>query len=100
MPFQGGFTKNRRTMDNLYILNTIREGAKKRRRSLYCLFLDVAKAYDCVDRTKLAAILERNGFSRNLARAIMSSLDNTSYAVKMGGRASAIRRPFGVFSCC
>ena len=83
--WQGGFTKNKRTTDNIFLLNTIRERAKKTHKTLYCLFLDLTKAYDCVSRTKLRKIMENNHFDQHLIQAIMSSMVDTEYAVKKDG---------------
>ena len=91
MDWQGGFTLGKRTTDNLFILNAVQDGAmcKHKRKSLYCLFLNVAKAYDSIDRTCLNSLLKRYCFFDTLTRAIMSSLDNTEYAVILHGQVSA-----------
>ena len=89
MPSQGGFVRGRRTTDNLFIINTVRETSKRKHKPLFCIILNVAKAYDCVDRTRLTRILKTHNFSPLLSRAIISSLLHTKYAVNMGGKVTS-----------
>ena len=74
MSSQGGFTRGKRTTENLYFINTIREGAKRKHKALYCVFPDVAKAYNSIDRGRLGHILAAYMYSPYLSRAIMSSI--------------------------
>ena len=85
---QGGFVKGRRTSDNLYVLNAIRDGARRKKKNLWCLFLDITKAYDTVDRDRMFQILQDCLICPYLTRAIMTSLDGTLYAIKLDGYVS------------
>ena len=50
---QFGFTRNRRTQDPIFILNTLIERAKHNNEKLYVAFIDFQKAYDFVYRSGL-----------------------------------------------
>ena len=57
--FQGAVRKGRHTTDNIFILSSLIEKARKMK--LYdtsLAFVDMQKAYDCVDREKLWSILK------------------------------------------
>ena len=45
---QFGFRKNRRTMDPIFITNTVAEKAKKLKQPMLVAFIDFAKAFDSV----------------------------------------------------
>ena len=47
---QNGFRKDRRGTENLYVLKELIEKAGKENKQLYCMFLDIEKAYDTVNR--------------------------------------------------
>ena len=49
---QGGFRRERRTEDNLFMLERMIEMAKVRKECLFVAFIDMEKAYDKVDRRK------------------------------------------------
>ena len=54
-PEQNGFRPNRSCSDNTFILNTILELNKSRKKLSYLLFVDLKEAYDRVDRNILFA---------------------------------------------
>ena len=67
---QGGFRKNRRTEDNLFVLERIIETCKQRGDKLFLGFLDLEKAYDRVNRGKLFDILKRYGIGCKFVEVI------------------------------
>lgn len=69
---QGGFRKNRRTEDNLYILERIIEITKARNDRLFLAFLDLEKAYDRVNRDKLFEILREYGIGEDTVRLLQN----------------------------
>ena len=50
---QAGFRKGRRTKDQIPDICWIIEKARKLQKSIYFCFIDYAKAFDCVDHSKL-----------------------------------------------
>ena len=52
-PYQFGFTKDCRTSDNVFILDTLISYQKSKRKLLYVTFIDFSKAFDFVNRTFL-----------------------------------------------
>ena len=69
---QGGFRKNRRTEDNLYILERIIEITKARNDRLFLAFLDLEKAFDRVNRDKLFEILREYGIGEDTVKVIQN----------------------------
>merc|ERR1711991_30720 len=58
---QSGFVKKKSTLDNLIILQQEIHGAFKKHEHLVAIFLDIRKAYDCVDRKGLIKMLYGRG---------------------------------------
>ena len=50
---QAGFRKGRGTRDQIAIIRWITEKAREFQKNIYFCFVDYAKAFDCVDHTKL-----------------------------------------------
>jgi hypothetical protein len=50
---QGGFRKGYSTNDNLFIFHILIHNMKKKKKKLYCAFIDFAKAFDTVWRNGL-----------------------------------------------
>ena len=61
-PEQSGFRANRSCSDNTFILNSILEMNKSKRKLSYLLFVDLKEAYDRVDRNILFARLQQLKF--------------------------------------
>ena len=74
---QGGFRKDRRGTDNLYIVKEIIEHARKSNKKYYVVFLDIEKAYDTVDRKVLWEIMRRIGIEKKIIRIMESLYENT-----------------------
>ena len=61
---QAGFRKGRGTRDQITSIRWIIEKARKFQKSIYCCFIDYAKAFDYVGYIKLWKILKKDGNSR------------------------------------
>ena len=63
---QAGFRKGRRTRDQIANICWIMEKAREFQKSICFCFIDYAKAFDCVDHSKLWKILKEMGISDHL----------------------------------
>ena len=55
---QAGFRKGRGTRDQIANIRWIMEKAREFQKNIYFCFIDYAKAFDCVDHSKLRKILK------------------------------------------
>ena len=55
---QAGFRKGRETRDQIASICWIMEKAREFQKNIYFFFIDIAKAFDCVDPNKLWKILK------------------------------------------
>ena len=69
---QNGFRKDRRGTESLYILKELIEKAGKENKQLYCMFLDIEKAYDTVNRKIMWELIERLGFDERIRKILQS----------------------------
>ena len=60
--FQAGFRKDRGTRDQIAHIFWIMEKAREFQKNIYFCFIDYAKAFDCVDHTKLWKALKEMGY--------------------------------------
>ena len=63
---QAGFRKGRGTRDQIANLRWIMEKAREFQKNIYFCFIDYAKAFDCVDHSKLQKILQEMGIPDHL----------------------------------
>ena len=63
---QAGFRKGRGTRDQIANICWIIEKARELQKNIYFCFIDYAKAFDCVDHSKLWKILEKMGIPDHL----------------------------------
>ena len=63
---QAGFRKGRGPRDQIANIHWIIEKAREFHRNIYFCFIDYAKAFDCVDHSKLWKILKEMGISDHL----------------------------------
>ena len=63
---QAGFRKCRGTRDQIANITCIIEKARKFQKNIFFCFIDHAKAFDCVDHSKLWKILQEIGILENL----------------------------------
>ena len=64
---QAGFRKGRGTKDQIANIRWIIEKAKELQENIYFCFTDYAKAFDCVDHSKLWKILREMGIPDHLS---------------------------------
>ena len=58
---QGGFRKGRGTRDQIANIRWIIEKVRELQKNIYFCFIDYARAFDCVDHSKLWKILKEMG---------------------------------------
>ena len=63
---QAGFRKGRGTRDKIANIRWIIEKAREFQKNIYFCFIDYAKAFDCVDHSKLWKILKEMGIPDHL----------------------------------
>ena len=63
---QAGFSKSRRTRDQIANIHWIIEKARKFQKTVYFCFIDYAKVFDCVDHNKMWKILKEMGIPDHL----------------------------------
>ena len=63
---QAGFRKGRGTRDQIANIRWIIEKAREFQKNVYFCFIDYAKAFDCVDHSKLWKILKEMGIPDHL----------------------------------
>ena len=63
---QGGFKKGRGTRDQISNICWIIKKARELKKNIYFCFIDYAKAFDCVDHSKLWKIQEQMGIPDHL----------------------------------
>ena len=63
---QDGFRKRRETRDQIANIRWIIEKATEFQKNIYFCFIDYAKAFDCVDHSKLWKIFQEMGIPDHL----------------------------------
>ena len=63
---QAGFRKGRGSRDQIANIRWIMEKAREFQKNIYFCFIDYAKAFDCVDHSKLWKILKEMGIPGHL----------------------------------
>ena len=81
-PNQIGFMNSFRTSDHNFLLQTLIEKSKAKKKNLYVAFIDFKKAYDTVDRRLLFNRLRQVGVSGLFYRNIAEMYRNTKYSIK------------------
>ena len=77
--YQGAFRKNRRCEDHLFALKGICSIRKSNKNKTYLAFLDISKAFDCLDRDKMFIHIWNLGIQGkawNLIRMLYARVDN------------------------
>ncbi|KAL5169644.1 Transposon TX1 uncharacterized protein [Glycine soja] len=83
---QTAFIKNRKMMDNIFLVQEILHKYARKRSSLRCLLkIDLHKAYDSISWEFLDWMLKSIGFPAQLCTWIMECVSSTSFSVAVNG---------------
>ena len=85
---QCGFRPGRGTLDQLYTLSRVLEGAWEFAQPVYMCFVDLEKAFDRVPRGALWGVLREYGVPGPLIRAVRSLYDRCQSLVRIAGSKS------------
>ena len=85
---QAGFRPNRSCVDHVHTLGKMNQGIKDARRTTYCFFLDVQKAYDTVWRNGLWKKLWEIGIRGKMWRITKNMTECMRNAVMLDGEIS------------
>ena len=81
---QCGSRPQRGCVDQLFTLRLLQEQAFAKRVPLYAAFIDLAKAFDSIDRLLLFDMMTACGFPANVLRIFKSMYSRTACAVRCG----------------
>ena len=81
---QAGFRKGRGTRGQIADIHWIIKKAREFQKNIYFLFIDYAKAFDCVDHNKLWKILKEMGISDYLTCLLRNLYAGQEATVKTG----------------
>lgn len=85
---QSGFRKGRSIQDHLFTVKLITERRLKQGKKLYLGFVDLERAFDRVQRTKLWDILETRGISNKIIRVIKNMYESNVNCVVRNSKVS------------
>ena len=81
---QPGFRKGRGTRDQISNIRWIIKKAREFQKNIYFCFIDYAKAFDCVDHSKLWKILEEMGIPDHLTFLLRNLYEGQEATVRTG----------------
>ena len=84
---QAGFRPNYSTTDHIFVLNSVIDlylNKFKRKKRLFCAFIDYEKAFDLVDRTSLWSKLLDHKINGKILRIIYNIYQKAKACVKLG----------------
>ena len=81
---QAGFRKGRGTRDQIANIRWIMEKAREFQKNIYFCFIDYAKAFDCVDHSKLGKILKEMRIPDHLPCLLRSLYADQEATVRTG----------------
>ncbi len=90
---QGGFRKNRQTVDQLFVVNGISQLRRSKGQKTWLAFLDLRKAFPSVWREGLWKKMDRYGLGGKFLRVCRMLYSNTKARVRLG---SALSRSFDI----
>ncbi|KAL4221122.1 hypothetical protein ACF0H5_019381 [Mactra antiquata] len=79
---QFGFRKNRSTVDASYILINLIQQYLNENKRLYCVFVDLKMAYDCIDRNALWLKLYKSGIDGKILRIVKDMYEKIKSCVR------------------
>ena len=83
---QAGFGKGRGTRDQIANIHWIMEKAREFQKNIYFCFIDYAKAFDCVDHSKLWKILKEMGIPDHLTSVLRNLYADQEETIRTGHR--------------
>jgi len=89
---QGGFRKGRGCADNTFVLHSVLWKARSKRRSVHLAFLDIAKAYDSVNRNVLWKKLMKMGIDGKFLCMLQSVYQGDSVVNGVSTRSIFLQR--------
>ena len=81
---QAGFRKGRGTRDQIANIHWIIEKATELLKNIYYCFIDYAKAFDCVDHSKLWKILKEMGIPDHLTCLLRNLYADQEATIRTG----------------
>ena len=81
---QAGFRKSRGTRDQIAYIQWIMEKAREFQKNIYFCFIDYAKAFDCMDHSKLWEILKEMGIPDHLTCLLRNLYAGQEATVRTG----------------
>uniref|UniRef100_A0AAY4CRI0 Reverse transcriptase domain-containing protein n=1 Tax=Denticeps clupeoides TaxID=299321 RepID=A0AAY4CRI0_9TELE len=84
-PRQRGFIQSPGCSENLMVLKSIMEQAKRERKHLAVVFIDVAKAFDSVSHNHIVDVLRRRGLDSHVIGVIQNSYEDCHTSIEVGG---------------
>lgn len=85
---QCGFRPNRGTIDLIFSFRQIQEKVKEHQTRMFAAFIDLTKAFDCVNRNALWSIMERFGVPPKFLSVCKSLHENNWAMVKYNNKLS------------
>ncbi|MCO5549866.1 hypothetical protein L7F22_003340 [Adiantum nelumboides] len=100
-PGQVGFRRTFSTIDHIFVLRCLIDGAKAQKRRLYCCFVDFRKAFDTIPRERLFQRLQELQIPSEMIWGIHSLYTRVSGRVHSpGGLSDPIASTIGVKQGC
>ncbi|XP_071123270.1 uncharacterized protein [Mytilus edulis] len=81
---QAGFRKGYSTVDNIFVIHILFELLKRKKKKLYCAFVDFAKAFDTVWRSGLWSKLIKHSINGKMYNVIVNMYNNIKSRIHFG----------------
>ncbi|CAM4830075.1 unnamed protein product [Rotaria magnacalcarata] len=88
LEIQSGFRSNKSTIDQIFTLKMTMERRREFNKPLFMCFIDIAKAYDSVNRELLWRICQSYGISEKLVNLLRMLYKDSKAKVKINGELS------------
>ena len=83
---QMGFTKGAQTLDHILTIRTVVEKYKLKKKKVYCVFVDLKKAFDSVPREALLFKIARTGITGKMFNVIQNMYQRSTCQLRMDGK--------------
>ena len=87
-PNQMGFTKGAQTLDHILTIRTPVEKYKLKKTKVYCIFVDLKKAFDSIPREALLLKIASMGLTGKIFNVIHSMYQGSTCQLRMNGKLS------------